>query len=345
MVTLKDISKETGVSLTQVSRALGGFSDVNEQTRERVREAAQRLGYRPNSIAKGLKTGQTGFVAMVIPSDIDASGREIMFDMVVGISQAISRHGLKFLLHVVDSNADVTGAFDELYYGGGIDGFILTELEEPDPRVSYLKERKIPFVVHGQDAVAEHFFVDLDNFRVGEALAGRLLDAGHRRILFLNGNDHRIYSSTRTAGARRALTDRGIAPETIHVSYGPMTRARGREAAVEWLRSDEPPTAIIAGNMMLARGVYDAAAELGLSIPSDLSLVAHDDVLIQYPAEGFDPSLCVTRSSLSEAWSSLATLMSRAIAPESPEIEHVLMRPELVEGASVAEPSGSASAR
>jgi LacI family transcriptional regulator len=343
MVTLKDISKETGISLTQVSRALGGYSDVNEKTREKVREAAKRLGYRPNAIAKGLKTGQTGFVAMVIPSDIDPSGREMMFDMVVGISQAISRHGLKFLLHVVESDADVTGAFDQLYYGGGIDGFILTELKEPDSRVAYLKERNIPFVVHGQATGVEHFFVDLDNFDVGQTLAGRLLDSGHRKILFLNGLDHRIYSTTRTAGVEQAFAVRDLAPGALRISYGPMTRNRGREAVLDGFQSEDRPTAIIAGNMMLARGVYDAAAECGLSIPGDLSVVAHDDVLIHYPAEGFDPAICVTRSSLPEAWSVLADLISRAVANGSADIESVLMQPKLVEGASVAEPVGGSS--
>lgn len=343
MVTLKDISKATGVSVTQVSRALGGHDDVKEATRAKVREAAARLGYRTNAIAKGLKTGQTGFVAMVIPSDIDASGREIMFDMVVGISQAISRHGLKFLLHVVDSDAQVTGAFDLLFHGGGIDGFILTELQEPDPRVAYLQDRNMPFVVHGQYPGRPHPFVDLDNFRVGEVLAGWLLDAGHRRILFLNGQDHRIYSSTRTAGARHAFAVRGIDPSTLDVAHGPMTRDRGRAVALDRLRRPDRPTGIIAGNTMLARGVWDAATASGLRIPDDLSVTAHDDVLAQYPASGFDPVPSVTRSALHAAWAALADTMSRTIAGGDSEPETELMAPEAVPGLSVAPPPAGSS--
>lgn len=345
MVTLKDISKATGVSVTQVSRALGGHDDVNEATRARVREAATRLGYRPNAIAKGLKTGQTGFVAMVIPGDIDASGREIMFDMVVGISQAVSRHGLKFLLHVVDTDAQVTAAFDLLFHGGGIDGFILTDLHEPDPRIAYLQDRNMPFVVHGQYPGRPHPFVDLDNFRVGEVLAGWLLDAGHRRILFLNGQDHRVYSSTRVAGVRHAFSARGIDPAGLDVMHGPMTRTRGYETALDQLRRPDRPTAIIAGNMMLARGVWEAAAELGLRIPDDLSVTAHDDVLAQYPASGFDPVPSVTRSALHAAWAALADTMSRTIAEGPSGNANDLLPPEMVPGLSVAPPPGRDSRR
>ncbi|WP_238548037.1 LacI family DNA-binding transcriptional regulator [Meridianimarinicoccus roseus] len=343
MVTLKDISKATGVSVTQVSRALGGHGDVNAATREKVVEAAARLGYRPNAIAKGLKTGQTGFVAMVIPSDIDASGREIMFDMVVGISQAVSRHGLKFLLHVVDTAAQVPAAYDLLFQGGGIDGFILTDLHEPDPRVAYLQDRNMPFVVHGQYPERSHAFVDLDNFRVGEVLAGWLLDAGHRRILFLNGHDDRIYSSTRVAGVQHAFAVRGLNPGALDVAHGPMTRARGRDAALERLRRPDRPTAIVAGNMMLARGVWDAAAECGLRIPDDLSVTAHDDVLAQYPASGFDPIPSVTRSALPTAWAALADTVSRTIAGGEPEREIELLVPETVPGMSVAPPPSDES--
>lgn len=340
MVTLKDISRETGISVTQVSRALGGHGDVNERTREKVREAARRLGYRPNAIAKGLKTGHTGFVAMVVPSDIDASGREIMFDMVVGISEQISRLGLKFLLHVVESDASVTEAFEKLHYGGGIDGFILTELKVPDARIAYLQERGIPFVVHGQDTERQHPFVDVDNDAVGRILTGRLLDAGHRRILFLNGMPGRVYTRARARGAQEAHVERGLTDVGLELSCGAMTRERGRQATLASLSRPDRPTAIIAGNMMLARGVYDAAAEAGLSIPGDLSVAAHDDMLTNYPREGFDPEPGVTRSSLREAWSALAILMSQAISGESSGPESRLTLPEFIEGSSIAAPSG-----
>lgn len=114
MVSLKDINKETGISVTLVSRALSGHCGPNELTREKVREAALHLVYRSTSIAKALKTGHTGFVAMVILSDIDVAGREIMFDMIVGISEQISRLGLNFLLHVVETGAKVTDAVEKL---------------------------------------------------------------------------------------------------------------------------------------------------------------------------------------------------------------------------------------
>jgi LacI family transcriptional regulator len=338
MVTLKDISKATGVSVTQVSRALGGHGDVNAATRAKVVEAASQLGYRANVIARGLKTGQTGFVAMVMPSDIDASGREIMFDMVVGISQAISRHGLKFLLHVVDSDADVLPAFDQLHYGGGIDGFILTDLREPDPRVAYLQARNMPFVVHGQYPGTVHPFVDVDNFAVGEVLAGCLLDASHQRVLFLNGQDRRVYSTTRAAGVRHAFAARGVDLAGLEITHGAMTRDRGRADLVARLRSETPPTAVIAGNMMLARGVWDAATDCGLRIPDDLSVTAHDDVLAHYPATGFDPAPCVTRSSLPEAWAALAVTMSRAIAQGESGTGDIMLVPEQVAGESIAPP-------
>ena len=313
MVTLKDISKHIGVSVTQVSRALGGHSDVNAETRFKVEEAARLLGYRPNLMAKGLKTGKSGLIALVLPSFVDLSTRESMFELVMGMSKVISQNGMKFVLHVPQPDTDILASYKELYFGGGIDGFIVTHPWPNDERIAYLVDQKIPFLVHGRDPKIRHPFVDIDNYQVGYILGAHLIEKGHSNILFLNGPERSAFSQSRTQGFVQALINGGISNPESFVSYGNMTRDRATTEVKIRLTSSSRPSAILAGNTMLARGVYDVAKQQGLHIPQDLSVVAHDDEFASYARNTFEPLLTVTSSPMHLAWDVLGEELYRLI--------------------------------
>ena len=335
MVTLKDISRATGISVTQISRALGGYDDVSPETRARVEKAAAALGYRVNAMARGLKTGRSGLIAIVLPENVDEPSREQMFEMLLGISAEISQQSLKLVLHVMQPADDVTEVYDTLYGGGGIDGFILTNPVRNDLRIAHLMDSRIPHVVHGQDPAHPHPFVDVDNRAVGHLMAEAALAQGHRRIAFLNGTAGEGYADRRQEGVRAALAaGGGTLVGTGHL-YGPMTRARGAQAARALLSGPDRPTAILACNTKLARGVYDAAAALGLAIPRDLSVLAHDDGLSDLPADGFVPQLGGTRSTFKEAWSRLPALLEANFAQGPLGIGGVTLTPAFDGSASL----------
>ena len=317
MATLKDLSRETGLSVTQVSRALGGHADVSEATRRRVRAAADRLRYRPNAVARALASGRSGIVAVVVSAPDRAEDGALMMEIVAGLSAEFSRHGQRFVLHVLGGES-ASVAHERLYREGGIDGFVVLDPARGDPRLETLRAIGAPHVVHGRDPGGDRVFVDIDNRAVAERMARHLLDLGHRRVGFLNGPDGRGYAMARQDGFAAALAGAGATEEEALVHRGEMNEAVGLRVGLSWLTRDRPPTAIVAGNRALASGVYAAARVLDVAIPSQLSVLAHDDGLRADRARRFDPPLGGTSAQLSEAWATVARSLAAAIEGERP---------------------------
>ncbi len=314
MVTLKDISREVGLSVTQVSRALGGHADVNRDTRDKVQRMATRLGYRPNAIARSLKTGRSGIIAMIVAGSRDPQANAHLFEIVMGLSAEISALGLQFVLHVGQTGADTTQLHADLYRSGGIDGFVLIGPAPDDPRIACLLRLGAPFIVHGRDPAQSHAFVDIDNFAVGETMADHLLHLGHRDIAFLNGPESEFFALERRRGVAAAFAKHGVTPDPALTLSIPMTEPNGRTNTLRLLDAARPPTAIIAGNTMLARGVYQATESRGLNVPRDLSILAHDDGLELFASESFDPPLGGTVAHLTTAWVTLSADLKQIIA-------------------------------
>ncbi|WP_172976264.1 LacI family DNA-binding transcriptional regulator [Thioclava sp. JE_KL1] len=333
MATLKDISKETGISITQVSRALGGFDDVNAETRRRVEEAAAKLGYRANLMARGLKTGQSGNVAMVVPRQLDASAREVLFEVVWGISAEFSRRGKRLILHVTAYANDIS-VYDQLYRSGGVDGFVVIGPTVNDPRIVQLADRGIPFVVHGRDPSCAHDFVDLDNAALIGSMVSAARKLGHADIAFLNGPADLPFAQARARGFDQAVKGAG----DCRILNAPMTFEAGHDLTISLLTGKNPPSAIIAGNLMMAAGVYAAVKEAGLQVPRDLSVLAHDDGLEHYDPDAFDPPIGGTRSELGAAWSALASSFDRRITHPDIEAQVTELEFEFRQGASIQPP-------
>lgn len=313
MVTLKDISREVGLSVTQVSRALGGHSDVSQETRDRVQDTAKRLGYRPNAIARGLKTGRSGIVAMIVAGSRDPELNAHLFEIVMGLSAEISALGLQFVLHVGQPGADTVQLHADLYRSGGIDGFVLIGPAPDDRRIACLKRMGAPFIVHGRDAAQNHAFVDIENFEVGRQMTAALLARGHKRIAFLNGPEDEYFAVQRRRGVDAAFAAHGQHTDPDLMLSVSMIEPAGAEATRRLLALPDQPTAIIAGNTMLARGVYAAAQDRGVAIPQDLSVLAHDDGLEMYSTNSFAPILGGTRAHLTHAWVTLAADLKQII--------------------------------
>ncbi|MBF9032355.1 substrate-binding domain-containing protein [Rhodobacterales bacterium HKCCE3408] len=343
MPTLKDLSRELGLSVTQVSRALNGHDDVSEATKERVAEAAERLGYAANISARMLKSGRSGIVAMVVTADEEQEVPEVLLAGVIGLSAEFSRRGMQFVLHVMTGDDDAVATHRKLCGSGLIDGFVLVNPVPGDPRVALLTGMNVPFVVHGRDtAGATYPYFDIDNRGLAERLAGRLIEAGHRRLALVDGPAHTAFARERHEGFLTALSRAGIDPSAAIILPGAMVESRGRAAVATLFDGPGPhPTGIVAGNTMLAAGIYAGLAERGLSVPADVSVVAHDDGLQRTPADAFIPPVTVSRSTLGTAWRPLADALVGVIEGGNAGDFQTLERPDFIEGGSVAGPAGA----
>jgi LacI family transcriptional regulator len=316
MTTLRDLSRHLNLSVTQVSRALNGYSDVNADTRERVIAAAKELKYHPNMTARKLVTGRSGVVGLVLPMVPEAPQDSLFVQIVGGLSKHFSGRGMQFVLHIADGPDNIVDVYRKLIDSGSLDGFVLLEPETDDPRISFLIERKVPFVIHGRHAIAgDQPYFDIDNDAVAYDLTSYLTARGHRKIAFLNGRAGRTYVESRRDAYWRALTETGISARPDWHLMEDMTEGFGLTGTMRIFSGKGPnPTAIICGNTLIAKGVYRMLSALGLSVPGDVSVVAHDDELPGVRAAGFDPGLTGTHSPLQASWAPLAALLADAIA-------------------------------
>jgi LacI family transcriptional regulator len=318
MATLKDIARKLDLSITQVSRALNDHLDVAEETRLRVKSAARAMNYHPNISARKLVSGRSGIVGLVVPQHRNLGQDSIFLEVVAGLSAQFSGRGMQFVLHLMSESEPALPVYQKLIGKALLDGFVLIDPQDQDPRIDFLRKSGIAFVVHGRSGPqVDYPYFDIENEQLAYDLTDHLLLKGHRRIAFLNGVAGRSYVTVREAGYHRALREAGVAPVPALHQNGDMDEANGLTGTIRLFTGDAPrPTAILCGNVRLARGVYQALAALGLSVPGDVSVVAHDDELPSLRASAFFPALTVTKAPLRDSWQPLADCLAGAIDGE-----------------------------
>ncbi|MGB0438731.1 MAG: substrate-binding domain-containing protein, partial [Paracoccaceae bacterium] len=302
-------------------RALNGYPEVGAKTRATVEATAKRMGYRPNRVAQKLQSGRSGLVGMIVHPDPALPKDRSFVEVMLGLSQELAARDLDLLFQVA-ADPDLLTPYRRLIEMQTVDGFLLNAPRRDDPRVAYLRQMQVPFVVHGRDSdQADYAYYDIDNAAVAQMSTDLLLDLGHRRIALLNGPAPRSYAQDRHAAFKACLTARGglYQPQlVIHDDQGPDFAYRSALAMLSE-RFGSRPTALLCATTVMAEGVLRAASDLGLAVPTDLSVVAHDDGVPDLWPTRVPPSLTVTRAPLRAACAPLARLLVEALdgAPAS----------------------------
>ncbi len=210
-LSLVRIACELGLSVTTVSRALGGFDDVAASTRARVLAEAARIHYRPNQAARRLRSGRSGAVGIVIPTAPGQFGDPFFLRMLASIGPRLDRAGLDLLVTTARPGQDELRAYRKLVEGRRVDGMILLRTRVHDDRIAYLLDAGLPFVTHGRSVEARPFAsVDVDGEAAGRAATERLIEFGHRAIGLINAADIYMFARHRHAGWQAALADAGL---------------------------------------------------------------------------------------------------------------------------------------
>ena len=320
MTTLRELARHLGLSPATVSRALNGFPEVGEKTRLRVLEASEQLNYKANSSAKRLATGKSGMVGMIFRSSRNLLVDPHFVDFLAGLSTGLAECELDLVIHTAPPR-ELLAHYQRFASSGSVDGMIVSAPELDDRRITTLTERNFPFVVHGRtgDDVGYAYF-DIDNDAAFSAATALLLELGHARIALLNGEADLAFAVQRETAFRRVTALRGIHMPDRFVSHDLMSEEQGFLHATEMLsgRLGSPPTAFLCSSTLQALGVIRAAAAAGLAVGTDLSVIAHDDVLPHLRPEHFSPPLTVTRSPIRMAGSELAAMMVARISGVDP---------------------------
>ena len=336
-MNLKELAAKLGLSPTTVSRALNGYPEVNEATRERVIAAARRHNYRPNARAIRLATGRALAVGHVIPLNVQTEMMNPIFsDFITGSGETYMRNGYDMILSVVPDEAE-EAAYRDLMSRGTVDGVIVHAPIFNDPRIKVLKDLGLPFVVHGRSSGADldYNWVDVNNRRAFLRATEFLLDLGHRRIALVNGNETMDFAIRRRAGYSEALTARGLTVDSeLLFPAQAMSEANGWLAAEAGLDLAQPATAFLCASMLQGMGVRRAIEGRGLKMGRDVSVIVFDDDL-SYLRNGDDvPIFTATRSSVREAGRLAAEMLLNVIHQPGLPAQHKLLEAELILGQS-----------
>jgi LacI family transcriptional regulator len=329
---IKDVAERAGVAISSVSRVLSGHPDVSAAMRDAVTNAVRELGYRPNSLARGLRSQRSMSVGFSV-ADI---ANPIFADIVGGAERELRSAGYSMILTNAEGNPNLDAGNIALLEDRQVDGLLLSLTQEDHPEVARaLKSSTLPIVLLDRDcpegvlalrAVFDH--------RSGMTEAtNHLLDLGHRDFGIIAGGPA-LPARDRQQAIEETLWARGGRSTTVEGSFGVEGGYRG---AMALLQREPRPTAVIAAGNTLMAGALRAIHELGLEVGRDVSFVGCDNVLI---AELHHPPIAVVYRDATRLGQEGAKLLLQALAAEDPK--HLMLDDVVLPSHFMARPSCSA---
>lgn len=269
---IRGIAKEAGVSISTVSRVLNGTKRVSPDVAARVREIVERYEYAPDQNARSIALGRTNTVGLVIP----AVSFSFFNSIFAAVDRELSEAGYQVLTCTIRQTEEEELRYLDLLRRKRVDGIILMHESSEERIIARLRSSEVPLVLATIDTPELDVpSIGIDDYQAAREATERLLELGHRDIVFMNGNGGGYSETRRLTGYADALAAAGFSPTQAIGDYSPES---GLVVARRLLGATPRPTAVFAANDEMAIGVMKAAEELGLSIPGDLSVLGFDDI-------------------------------------------------------------------
>jgi LacI family transcriptional regulator len=354
MATIPDVARQAGVSTATAARALGGYGSVSPATYQRVLDAANGLGYRPNGLARSMITGTTQTLGVVL-ADIE---NPFFYRALRGITDTARSRGYDVVLANTDEDAENEGKALSILAERRVDGLIICPANGDDrSHLTDLVASGLPVVLLDRPVPGlAADMVGLDNRKAAAEATQCLIDHGHTRIAIVTGGPPSIEPTlrrpgmrgvqnisvttlgSRAAGYRDALVAAGIGLRPDYLSANGFHRDDATAATKAFLALPEPPTAILAFDSILSLGVLLGLRELGLRCPDDVSLIGFDDAEW---AEVVTPPMTVLRQPVYEIGAKACELLLDRVAGADRRPSRHRLLGRLVERESVAAPPAS----
>lgn len=296
--TLKTIAEYTGLSVTTVSRALKDGDDVKQPTKEIVKEAAKKLGYRPNLSGLGLRTGINYNICAILPVSKpgDSVGDVGTLALIEGLTAGLAKSPYHLTVLPLEPDQDPLEPVKYAVENNLVGGIIFNLTQVRDERVSYLIEQNIPFVTFGQTEMAtEHPFVDVDNYDIGYRAANYLYSRNRKNLRLLSSSHIYTYTWHKYYGVKRASMENGLEFDKERNIIFDTDVKNYRTFSQEIMSSTDRPDGIICGSEISACGMIAGAQDVGLVIGKDLDIVTIETCdlpsFFQPPIPGFRQDL------------------------------------------------------
>lgn len=276
IATLADVARRAAVSTATVSRCLNSPEQVTETTRERVMAAVQELGYTPNFSARALAARRTNTIGAIIPTMENA----IFARGIQAFQEALGEYGMTLLIASSAYREDLEAAQIRTLVARGADALLLIGHHRGEAVYRFLMARRVPVLVAwAYDVSATQVSIGFDNRQAMQTLTEQVLLHGHRRIAVISAEQaNNDRARERVIGVRLALQQQGLDAEQLVVIETPYAIENGETAFRQLMARNNPPTAVLCGNDVLAVGALRGAKQLGLAVPGQVSITGFDDI-------------------------------------------------------------------
>jgi LacI family transcriptional regulator len=328
-VNIRDLAERLNLSITTVSRALDGYHDVSPETRRRVIEAAQEMGYSPSRAARQLRKQQAEAVGFILPAPMPRVGEPTSLEFIAGLGDQAAANNYDLLLSSAPPDSDEEKLlYRRLVQGRRVDGIVLSRVRLHDWRVDYLLQAGFPFVAaeHGEPG-ATFPYIEVDSKAGMRMLVDHLARQGHRRIAFIGGPAYLIIQMDRLAGYLDGIVAAGAIHDERYIVTGDLSAAGGYRAAQTLLDLAVPPTAIMAINDRTAVGVVRAIHDRKLVPGKDLAVTGFDGL---GDSDFKEPELTTIDYPVYQIASRLVMMLLKLIQHEAVDEAQVVLQPELL---------------
>ena len=328
-VTIKDVAKAAGTSVSTVSKVINGHYSISEETSRRVKEVIRELNYYPSASAQSFAKGRTKIVAVLANlAPNTAFQNPHLFEIIAGMEETLRAKGYRLFLRGVDE----TNAYEvaeDIISRRSADAVSIHVSVMTHPLSALLSRLRFPHIVLGMpNFESQVCWIDNNNVYSGTIAASYLLSKGYRRIAFLGGQYYDLGSTLRLQGVRQGLKDALFPLDDQYVWLGESTRTDGYRMTKQLLAEKQLPDAIICANNYIAMGCVAAVQEQGLRIPDDLGILAFDD----YPFSQFvDPQLTVVDINVRDLGNQAAKSLLDIIRHPNMQIQTYVTTSNLIE--------------
>ncbi|MCM3215050.1 catabolite control protein A [Niallia taxi] len=274
-ITIYDVAREASVSMATVSRVVNGNPNVKPATRKKVLEVIDRLGYRPNAVARGLASKKTTTVGVVIP-DISST---FYAELARGIEDIATMYKYNIILSNSDQNKDKELHLLNTMLGKQVDGIVFMGGNITEEHVQEFEKSPVPIVLAASvESSKKISSVNIDYAQATYDAVKSFVEKGHKVIALVLGSlEEPINSDHKLEGYKRALADSGITFKEELVIEGDYTYESGMESFDKLMELDEKPTAIFVGSDEMAIGVIHSAEDKGFKVPEDFEIISSDN--------------------------------------------------------------------
>lgn len=320
MTTIKDIAKAAGVSVTTVSRALNGYSDVNEKTRQKIMSVAKELHYSPNTIARSLVMNKSKTIGLLVSGLNKAAVKDnFTIEVLAGINEFVSETDYDLVLFSTNSIKQREKTYSQLCRERRVDGAIIMGIRTDDPYLREIVESDIPCMLIDIPIRTETVgYISTDNKLGAKKAIEHLTGLGHKNIAMVNGHGFAFVSQERLEGYKAGIIENGIPYNEKWVVSGEFNEDKAEQEALSLFKSFPEITAVFCASDLMALGVLKAARKLGLHVPDQLSIVGYDDIILASYAS--PPLTTIAQNKFLMGYEAAKLLISTLEGKEQPSV-------------------------